>query len=175
MREALRASASALKAADVPFALAGSYALWVFGGPEGDHDVDLVVPEDVVEEAAEVLAAADFGIERPPEDWLFKAWHHGVLVDVLHRLVGVPVDHRLVADAEPHDVLGVRMPVLAPTVVMTTKVLSLSEQYCDLGTLLPGARAVRERIDWAEVAAAAADHPYAEAFLFLARRLGITG
>jgi hypothetical protein len=67
------------------------------------------------------------------------------------------------------------MPVLAPTVVMTTKVLSLSEQYCDLGTLLPGARAVRERIDWAEVTAAAADHPYAEAFLFLARRLGITG
>jgi hypothetical protein len=175
MREALRASASALKAADVPFALAGSYALWVFGGPEGDHDVDVVVPEDVVEQAAEALAAAGFQIERPPEDWLFKAWHQGVLVDVLHRLVGVPVEHRLVADAEQHDVLGVRMPVLTPTVVMTTKMLSLSEQYCDLGTLLPGARAVRERIDWAEVAAAAADHPYAEAFLFLARRLGITG
>ena len=174
MREALRASASALKAADVPFALAGSYALWVFGGPEGDHDVDLVVPEDAVGEAAKALAAAGFEIERPPEVWLFKAWHQGVLVDVLHRLVGVPVVHRLVADAEQHDVLGVRMPVLTPTVVMTTKMLSLSEQYCDLGTLLPGARAVRERIDWAEVATATADRPFAEAFLFLARRLGIT-
>ncbi|HYI53167.1 MAG TPA: hypothetical protein VEX57_04325 [Microlunatus sp.] len=173
MREALRASASALKAADVPFALAGSYALWVYGGPEGDHDVDLVVPEGVVEDAARALATAGFEVERPPEDWLFKAWHDGVLVDVLHRLVGVPVEPRLVAEAEQHDVLGVRMPVLQPTVVMTTKVLSLSEQYCDLGTLLPGARAVRERIDWAEVTAAAADHPYAEAFLFLARRLGI--
>ncbi|HEY5845081.1 MAG TPA: hypothetical protein VIU87_27125, partial [Mycobacterium sp.] len=123
---------------------------------------------------AEALAAAGFRIERPPEDWLFKAWHQGVLVDVLHRLVGVPVEHRLVADAEQQDVLGVRMPVLTPTVVMTTKMLSLSEQYCDLGTLLPGARAVRERIDWVEVAAATADHPFAEAFLFLARRLGIT-
>ena len=34
--------------------------------------------------------------------------------------------------------------------------------------LLPGARAVRERIDWAEVTAAATDRPYAEAFLFVA-------
>jgi hypothetical protein len=173
MREALRTSASVLKAAHVPFALAGSYALWVFGGPEGDHDVDLVVPENAVEAAAEALVSAGFEVERPPEDWLFKAWHNGVLVDVLHRLVGVPVEHGLVADAEQHDVLGVRMPVLHPTVVMTTKVLSLSEQYCDLGMLLPGARAVRERLDWAEITAAAADHPYAEAFLFLARRLGI--
>lgn len=88
-------------------------------------------------------------------------------------MVDVPVEHRDVAEAEQHDVLGVRMPVLKPTVVMTTKVLSLSEQYCDMGTLLPGARAVRERIDWGQVTAAAADHPYAEAFLFLARRLGI--
>jgi hypothetical protein len=146
----------------------------VFGGPEGDHHVDLVVPENAVEQAAEALDAAGFHIERPPEDWLFKAWHQGVLVGVLHRLVGVPVDHSLVTQAEQHDVLGVRMPVLTPTVVMTTKVLSLSEQYFDLGTLLPGARAVRERIDWAEITAAAADHPYAEAFLFLARRLGIS-
>jgi hypothetical protein len=175
MREALRASASALKAAGVPFALAGSYALWVFGGPEGDHDVDLAVPEDVVEDAVRALAVAGFEIERPPEDWLFKAWHQGVMVDVLHRLVGIPVDHQLVSDAEQHDVLGVRLRVLPPTVVMTTKVLSLSEQYCDLATLLPGARAVRERIDWAQVTAAAVDHPYAEAFLFLARRLGIAG
>ena len=173
MREALRASASALKAAGVPFALAGSYALWVFGGPEGDHDVDFAVPEVVVEDAVRALASAGFEIERPPEDWLFKAWRQGVMVDVLHRLVGVPVDHALVSATEQHDVLGVRMPVLPPTVVMTTKALSLSEQYCDLATLLPGARAARERIDWTRVAAAAVDHPYAEAFLFLARRLGI--
>jgi CBS domain-containing protein len=173
MREALRGSASALKAADVPFALAGSYALWVYGGPEGDHDVDLVVPEASVEEAARTLADAGFLVERPPEDWLFKAWRDGVLVDVLHRLVGIPVEPDLVLDADAHDVLGIRMPVLPPTVVITTKVLSLSEQYCDLGTLLPGARAVRERIDWTQVRAAAADHPYAEAFLFLATRLGI--
>ena len=45
LRAALKRSAAALKADDVPFALAGSYALWVHGAPEPDHDVDLVVAE----------------------------------------------------------------------------------------------------------------------------------
>src|SRR5690349_5269737 len=43
LRIALKRSASALKADGVPFALAGSYALWVHGAPESVHDVELVV------------------------------------------------------------------------------------------------------------------------------------
>lgn len=173
MREGLRAAASALKAAEVPFALAGSYALWVYGGPESEHDVDLVVVESTADDAARTLAEAGFEVERPVEDWLFKAWRGDTLVDVLHRLVGVPVDDDLVQRAEEHDVLGIRMPVLHPTEVMTTKVLSLTETYCDFGGLLPGARAVREQIDWSRVRDAAVDQPYAEAFLYLVGRLGI--
>jgi hypothetical protein len=175
MREALRRAASALKADGVPFALAGSYALWVHGAPEGDHDVDLAVPEDDVEAAAASLTAAGFTVERPPEDWLFKAWLDGVLVDVLHRLVGDPVDRDQLARAEEHDVLGVRMPVLPPTHIMITKLLSLTEQYCDFTALLPYARAVREQLDWEQVRAQTADHPYAEAFVFLLDRLGVSG
>ncbi len=175
MREALRHSTSALKAAEVPFALAGSYALWVFGGPEGSHDVDLVVPEASVEDAAEALAAAGFEIERPPEDWLFKAWRQGVLVDVLHRLLGAPVESACLDGAEEHDVLGIRIRVLGPTVVMITKLLSLSEQYCDFGALLPYARAVREQIDWQRVRAETADHPFAETFVHLLDSLDIIG
>ena len=45
LREALRRAASALRARGPDFALAGSYALWVFGGPEPVHDVDFVVAE----------------------------------------------------------------------------------------------------------------------------------
>lgn len=175
MREALRHSASALKAAEVPFALAGSYALWVYGAPEGWHDVDIVVPESAVEDAAHTLAAAGFSVERPPEDWLFKARRDGAMVDVLHRLVGVPVDEDLILAVEPHDVLGIRLPVLHPTVVITTKLLSLSELYCDFGALLPSVRAVRERVDWEQVRRACTDHAYAAAFLFLLERLEIVG
>src|SRR6476620_11693934 len=92
LRVALKRSASALKADAVPFALAGSYTLWVHGAPESTHDVDLVVAEDSVEPAARSLANDGFNIERPPEDWLFKAHRDGAMVDVLHRLNGIPVD-----------------------------------------------------------------------------------
>ena len=92
LREALQGAASALKENGPRFALAGSYALWVYGAPEPSHDVDLVVAESDVETAVATLTNAGFVIERPPEDWLFKARTGDTLVDVLHRINGVPVD-----------------------------------------------------------------------------------
>lgn len=115
LREALRAAASALKEKGPRFALAGSYALWAYGAPEPSHDADLVVAEADVETAVTTLASAGFEIERPPEDWLFKARTGDMLVDVLHRLNGVPVDAQTLDRAEHHDVLAIGMPVLPPT------------------------------------------------------------
>ena len=184
LRIALKRSASALKADGVPFALDGSYALWVHGGPEPSHDVDLVVAESDVEVAASSLAAAGLRIERPPEDWLFKAYHDNngpqdpaeepAQVDVLHRLAGVPVTQALLDTAREREVLGLRMPVLPPTPIVIAKLQSLSEHYCDLAPLLLVVRAVREQLDWAEIRKATRDRPFAEAFLFLVERLGIT-
>jgi hypothetical protein len=183
LRNALKRSASALKADGVPFALGGGYALWVAGGPEPSHDVDLVVAEPDVETAANSLAAAGLRIERPPEDWLFKALcdedesmepaEEPALVDVLHRLGGVPVTHSLLDTAREYEVLGVRIPVLPPTPIMIAKLLSLSEHYCDFGALLLVVRAVREQLDWVEIRKATQDNPFAEAFLLLIERLGI--
>src|SRR4029079_19226433 len=47
MLETLKRSAGALREAGVPFMLGGGLACWVRGGPESDHDLDLMVkPED---------------------------------------------------------------------------------------------------------------------------------
>ena len=183
LRTALKRSASALKADGVPFALGGGYALWVAGGPEPSHDVDLVVAETDVELAANSLAAAGLRVERPPEDWLFKAYcdansltepaEEPAQVDVLHRLGGVPVTHSLLATAREYEVLGVRIPVLSPTPIMIAKLKSLSEHYCDFAVLLLVVRAVREQLDWMEIRQATQDNPFAEAFLLLIERLGI--
>jgi hypothetical protein len=173
LRAALKLSASTLKADGVPFALGGGYALWVHGGPEPAHDVDLVVPETAVPAAVESFEKAGFRIERPPEDWLFKAYVEDELVDVLHRLSGIEVDQRLIDSAEEVELLGVRIPVLPPTPIMIAKLRSLSEHYSDFAALLPAFRAVREQLDWAEIASAVEGHPFAEAFLFLLNRLGI--
>jgi hypothetical protein len=173
LRAAFKRSVSALKSDGVPFALGGGYALWVHGAPEPDHDVDVVVTEQDVAAAVDSLSAAGFRIERPPEDWLFKAYLGDALVDVLHRLQGVPVDAQLIESAEEFEVLGLRIPVLLPTEIMTTKLQALSEHYCDFGALLPVVRAVREQLDWDRIRAATRDRPFAEAFLLLIDRLGI--
>jgi len=157
----------------VPFALGGGYALWASGAPEPIHDVDMVVPEGDVQAAVDSLSAAGFQIERPPEDWLFKAYLDDDLVDVLHRLAGVPVERELIDTATEREILGVRIPVLPPTPIMIAKLRSLSEHYADFAALLPAFRAVREQLDWAEITSAIEGHPFAEAFLFLLNRLGI--
>jgi hypothetical protein len=175
LRDALKRAASALRAHGPEFALAGSYALWVYGGPEPVHDVDFVVAEADTEAAALTLEKAGFSIERTPEDWLFKACvSDDVVVDVLHQLNGKPVDAQAIAGADELDVLAIRMRVLAPTLVVTEKLLSLNEHHCDFAALLPAVRAVREQVDWNHVRAGTADNPYAAAFLVLTDRLDIT-
>lgn len=175
LRGALRCAASALKENGPRFALAGSYALWAYGAPEPSHDVDLVVAESDVEAAVATLTNAGFTIERPPEDWLFKARIADTLVDILHRLNGIPVDADTLDHAEQHDVLAIRMPVLPPTMVLVQQLRALHEHYCDFARLLPAVRAVRERLDWQTIKTLTADNDYAVAFLVLADRLGLIG
>lgn len=137
------------------------------------HDVDLVIAEPDVPRAAEVLAEAGFSIERPPEDWLFKAWLDENLVDVLHRINGEMVTAALVDEASEVEILGIRIPVLPPTPIMLAKLRALTEHYCDFTPLLPVVRAVREQLDWGYLHAQTRDQPFAEAFLLLATRLDL--
>ena len=173
LREALRTVASTLKAEQIGFALAGGYGLWVHGAPEPVHDVDVAVADRDVEAAAVALAQAGLRVERPPEDWLFKAYAGDAMVDVLHRLRGEPVDERLLATAPEHEVLGLRIPVLPATEIVLAKLEALSERNCDLEGLLAVVRAVREQLDWDMLSAAADGRPFVEAFLVLVARLGI--
>lgn len=96
------------------------------------------------------------------------------MVDVLHRVNGVPVDPGNLEQVDPVDVLGLRIPVLAPTEVISAKLRSLSERHCDFGQLLPPVRAVREQLDWPRLHQDCLDNPHARSFLFLAGELGIT-
>jgi len=175
LREALRIAASALKENGPRFALAGSYALWACGAPEPSHDVDLVVAECDVDDAIATLTDAGFAIERPPEDWLFKARIGATLVDVLHQVNGARVEPATLDCAEEQDVLAIRMPVLPPTMVLIQQLRALGEHHCDFARLLPAVRAIRERLDWGRIEAQTADNDYAAAFLVLVHRLGLTG
>ena len=175
LRDALKRAASALKEHGPEFALAGSYALWAYGGPEPVHDVDFVVAEEDTEAAALTLEKAGFQLDRTPEDWLFKACvEEQFVIDVLHQLNGNPVNADDIASAEVLDVLAIRMRVLSPTHVITEKLNALNEHHCDFATLLPVVRAVREQVDWDRVRADTGQNDFAVAFLVLTDRLDIT-
>ena len=78
LRGALLRVAVALKEGDVPFALAGGYAAWALGGPEPEHDVDLVVAETQAQRAAQVLLARTrswLGVDEQGRDRLPRVEH----------------------------------------------------------------------------------------------------
>ena len=123
LREALSGAASALQENDPRLALAGSYALWAYGTTEPSHDVDPVV-------AAATLTEAAFSIEQPPQDWLFKPRTGDTVVDVLHRINGVPVESASLDRAEQRDVLAIQVPVLPRTMVLVQKLRTRSRSWC---------------------------------------------
>jgi hypothetical protein len=173
LHDGLRMTAAALADAEIPHALVGGYAAWARGAPEPSHDADFAIREVDVDRAREVLRAAGLEITEPTENWLFKAYHGGELIDVLYRMVGEPIDDDLLARTDELEVLAVRMPVLSATEIMASKLRVVGEHFCDFSRLLPVARAMREQIDWAEVRERVDDNPYARSFLFLLDELGV--
>ena len=88
-------------------------------------------------------------------------------------LNGRDVDAATLARATEREVLSVVMPVSDVTDVLVAKLCALNEQQADLGKVLPVARAVREQVDWAQVAREIGAHDVAVACLYLLRRLGV--
>jgi predicted nucleotidyltransferase len=173
IEHALKRAAAALRDAGVPFLLGGSLASWARGGPETRHDLDLMIRPTDVETALEALTEAGMRPERPPEDWLVKAWDGDTLVDLIYCPKGLPVNDDLIARGEELSVLGMEMRVMALEDVLATKLMALTEHSLRYESLLQIARALREQIDWAAVRARTDSSPFARAFFTLAEGLDI--
>ena len=173
--ETVKKAAVELKRAEIPFALCGGWAVYARGGPRSEHDADFALMEQDAPRAVDLLVAAGFvRDEEAPEDWLAKVWDRGNLVDLIFRLAGEPVTLDFFERVDHMEVGSVQMPVLAATDLVVTKLLTYRDHYCDFSTSLPMVRALREQVDWPSVRRRTARSPYAEAFVFLADRLGLT-
>jgi hypothetical protein len=169
----LKKAVAALREAELPFLLAGSLAVWARGGPETRHDLDFVVKEEDVERAVAVLAEAGMRPEKPPEEWLWKAWDGDVLIDLIFRPRGLEVTDEVIERGEPLHVLGITIPVMSIEDVLATKLLALHEHELDFTGLVRIARAVREQIDWRYLRERTKGSPYATAFFVMCEELGI--
>jgi hypothetical protein len=171
--DAMKVAARALREADVPFVLGGGMACWARGGPETDHDVDFMIRPQDAERALAALGALGMRTERPPEEWLYKAWHDDVLIDLIFAPIGQPLDEHWFENAEDIEVMAVGMKVAALEDVVSTSLLALSEQYLRYESVVTIARTLREQIDWDVVRARTAASPFAKAFFTLVEELGI--
>jgi Nucleotidyl transferase of unknown function (DUF2204) len=148
--ETLKRSVAALEDVRVPYLLGGSLASWARGGPQTRNDLDLMVRPKHAEQALEALERAGMKPERPPEEWLMKAWDGEVLVDLISEPAGLELTDEVFERGERLRILGMNVEVLAIEDVVTTKLMSIDERAIRYESLLQIARALREQIDWAE-------------------------
>jgi predicted nucleotidyltransferase len=172
--DTLKQAGAALRDAEIPFALGGGVAIWAYGGPETEHDLDFFVKPEHAERALQALTEIGFRPEKPPEGWLYKAWDGDVLIDLIFEPAGMPVDDKLLRRATELEVNAVRIPVAQPKDVLVSKLLALREHELDYDQLLEIARTVREQIDWDDVRLRTAHSPFAKAFFTLVDELGVS-
>ena len=173
IKASLKKAAGALRLAELPFMLGGGLAVWARGGPDTDHDLDLMLRPDDAERAIDVLAKEGMEIERPPEHWLYKARDGDVLIDLIFEPSGLVIDDEVFSRADEIDVYAVRMLVMAIEDVLVTKLRAMGEHALDYEAVVEIARVLREQIDWANVRERTADSPYARAFFALIEELGV--
>lgn len=171
--DTLKLSVAALRRHDVPFMLGGSLAAWARGGPEPKKDIDLMVKRSDADRALQVLAEAGMRPERPPEEWLYKAWNADVLIDLIFGPSGLELTDEVLARAQTIPVMSVATPVMAVEDMLITMLYALDEHCLDYGALVAIARSLREQIDWPQLRARASGSPYARAFFTLVQELGI--
>lgn len=167
--------AAALRDAEVPYLLAGSFAVWARGGPPHNTDLDFAIKPEDVARAVEVLVAAGLDHRPTPEEWLAKVARGDVQVDLIFDPAGLPIDDDAMMRGDDIEVLGMTFRVMAVDDVMTTKLFAFKEHYLDYESALEMARVLREQVDWDELRRRAGDYAYAKPFFTLVEELGVAG
>ena len=169
----LKRAAAALRNAGIPFLIGGGVASWVLGGPPTEHDLDFLIKPEDAEEALAVLTAAGLRPERPPEEWLFKAFDGEVMVDLIFRPSGLEITDEVIASGEEREVVSMTMRVMRPEDLLVTKLMAMTEHTINYRSCLEIARSLREQIDWDDVRKRTADSPFGRAFFVIAKGLEI--
>ena len=133
---------------EVPFGVLGGVASAAYGRPRWTKDIDVFCRADDAGRVLEILEQHGFDVERTNPTWIFKAWRHGVLVDVIFKVKSeVYFDAEMVERIRRVEFEGVEVPILAPEDIVVTKAIAGDEEspwhwYDALGII-----AVNE-LDW---------------------------
>lgn len=173
LTDSLKRSVAALEQRDVPYLLGGGLGCWARGGPPSSNDIDLMVKREDAERAQEALAEAGMRPERPPEQWLLKAWDGEILIDLIYEPSGMRIDDEVIGRGERLSVMAMDVDVMDLDDILITKLMALDEHSADYGDLILITRSLREQIGWGRLREETASSPFAIAFFALADGLEI--
>ena len=112
----------ALEQKGIPHLFMGGVSSATYGRPRWTHDIDVFVRPEDAGLALEALAAAGFRTEQTFPDWLYKAFKHQVLVDVIFKSTGgILLDDEMLARATEESYKGQRVKVMPPEDLLVVK------------------------------------------------------
>jgi hypothetical protein len=112
--------------------------------------------------------------EKPPEQWLYKAWDGEVLIDLIFEPSGVRITDEVLERGEDLSVAGMYIRVMDLNDIFVTKLLAIDVHDVDYTRLLQIARSLREQIDWPALRRRTAESAFPRAFFVLVDGLGIS-
>jgi predicted nucleotidyltransferase len=125
----LDAAARALDDARVPYVLIGGLAGTLLGRPRCSSDIDLLVQPDSAPDALEALAKAGFRTEVTNPHWLYKAFHDGVLVDILFKVTrDIYLDAEMLRRSRQRSFRGTHVSVISPEDFIVMKAIAHDEE-----------------------------------------------
>jgi predicted nucleotidyltransferase len=128
LQVALREVIAVLQGAEVQFLLIGGMSAATFARPRVTDDIDVFVRPADARRALDTLAEAGFETKEKDPYWLYKAWKHGVLVDVIFRSSGdLYLDDDMLARGNEREYLGVTAPLVSPEDLLVIKALAAAE------------------------------------------------
>lgn len=174
LTDSLKRAVAALEAQRVPYLLGGGLGCWARGGPPSSNDIDLMVKQADAERTMQALGAIGMRTERPPEQWLLKAYDGEHLIDLIFEPAGIRVTDEVIERGEEMNVAGMEIRVMALDDILVTKLLALDEHSADYRDLLQISRSLREQVDWSGLRERTSASPFAAAFFVLADGLRIS-
>ncbi|HEX6596889.1 MAG TPA: nucleotidyltransferase, partial [Acidimicrobiales bacterium] len=107
---------------NVPYVFMGGIGAATHGRPRWTHDIDVFVRPEDAGRVLRALAAAGFRTEQTYPDWLYKAYKHDILVDVIFKsLGGILLDDEMLERASREQFMGLEVCVMAPEDLLVVK------------------------------------------------------
>src|SRR3954470_17858908 len=111
--DAMMTAAAALRNADVPYLLAGSFAVWARGGPPHNTDLDFAIKASDVDRAIAALEQVGMKVKDTPEEWLAKICRGSVQIDLIFNPAGLHIDDDALRRGDDIEVNGMTFRVMA--------------------------------------------------------------